>query len=110
MARPYNVSGLLALVRHLQSEWEAHSPRPEGEDRRLERSCGIVTIHSSKGLEWPVVIPINMSAEFPTPPQFIHRRSDDTLHSEQSPSERGGAALGMVGRHRGSKRSEAAFP
>jgi ATP-dependent exoDNAse (exonuclease V) beta subunit len=40
----------------------------------------IVTIHSSKGLEWPVVIPINTSTQFPPPPQFIHRRSNDTLH------------------------------
>ncbi|MCU1233676.1 MAG: helicase [Candidatus Solibacter sp.] len=80
MARPYNVSGLRAFVRSLQSDWEARSPRPEGRIDASNEAVEIVTIHSSKGLEWPVVIPINTSTEFPTPPQFIHRRSDDTLH------------------------------
>src|SRR6266478_3225733 len=28
----------------------------------------------------PVVIPINTSTQFPPPPQFVHRRSDNTLH------------------------------
>ncbi len=28
----------------------------------------------------PVVIPINTSTQFPPPPQFVHRRSDGTLH------------------------------
>ncbi|MBN8990644.1 MAG: UvrD-helicase domain-containing protein [Rhizobiales bacterium] len=80
MARPYNVSGLRAFVRNLQSDWESRSQRPEGRIDASDEAVEIVTIHSSKGLEWPVVIPINTSTEFPPPPQFIHRRSDDTLH------------------------------
>ena len=80
MARPYNVSGLRAFVRNLQSDWEKRSLRSEGRIDASAEAVEIVTIHSSKGLEWPVVIPINTSTQFPTPPQFIHRRSDDTLH------------------------------
>lgn len=80
MARPYNVSGLRAFVRNLQSDWEIRSLRSEGRIDASSEAVEIVTIHSSKGLEWPVVIPINTSTEFPTPPQFIHRRSDDSLH------------------------------
>ena len=45
-----------------------------------EHSIKIVTIHSSKGLEWPVVIPINTASGARPPEQFVHRRSDDTLH------------------------------
>jgi ATP-dependent exoDNAse (exonuclease V) beta subunit len=80
MARPYNVSGLRAFVRSVQSDWQVRAPRAEGRIDASNEAVEIVTIHSSKGLEWPVVIPINTSTEFPTPPQFIHRRSDDTLH------------------------------
>jgi ATP-dependent exoDNAse (exonuclease V) beta subunit len=80
IARPYNVSGLRAFVRNLQSDWQVQAPRAEGRIDASNDAVEIVTIHSSKGLEWPVVIPINTSTEFPTPPQFIHRRSDDTLH------------------------------
>ena len=80
MARPYNVSGLRAFVRNLQSDWEARTQRSEGRIDASDEAVEIVTIHSSKGLEWPVVIPINTSTQFPPPPQFVHRRSDDTLH------------------------------
>ena len=80
MARPYNVSGLQAFIRDLQSDWETREQRPEGRIDASNEAVELVTIHSSKGLEWPVVILINTSTEFPPPPRFIHRRSDDTLH------------------------------
>jgi ATP-dependent exoDNAse (exonuclease V) beta subunit len=80
MARPYNVSGIRAFVRNLQSDWELRIQRSEGRIDASDEAVEIVTIHSSKGLEWPVVIPINTSTQFPPPPQFVHRRSDDTLH------------------------------
>lgn len=80
MARPYNVSGLRAFVRNLQSDWETRTQRSEGRIDASDEAVEIVTIHSSKGLEWPVVIPINTSTQFPPPPQFLHRRSDNTLH------------------------------
>jgi ATP-dependent exoDNAse (exonuclease V) beta subunit len=80
MARPYNVAGIRAFVRNLQSDWETRTQRSEGRIDASDEAVEIVTIHSSKGLEWPVVIPINTSTQFPPAPQFIHRRSDNTLH------------------------------
>jgi ATP-dependent exoDNAse (exonuclease V) beta subunit len=80
MARPYDVSGLRAFVRDLQSDWELRTQRSEGRIDASTDAVEIVTIHSSKGLEWPVVIPINTSTAFRPPPQFVYRHSDDTLH------------------------------
>ncbi|MCI0631863.1 MAG: UvrD-helicase domain-containing protein, partial [Phycisphaerales bacterium] len=80
MARPYDVSGLRAFVRDLQSDWELRIPRSEGRIDASTDAVEIVTIHSSKGLEWPVVIPINTSTTFRPSPQFVHRQSDNTLH------------------------------
>lgn len=80
MARPYDVSGLRAFVRDLQADWELRTPRAEGRIDASTDAIEIVTIHSSKGLEWPVVIPINTSTTFRPPPQFVHRQSDNTLH------------------------------
>ncbi|MCP4305244.1 MAG: hypothetical protein GY788_10290 [bacterium] len=40
----------------------------------------LVTMHSAKGLEWPVVIPVNSSTRFRPADQFVYRRTDDTLH------------------------------
>jgi ATP-dependent exoDNAse (exonuclease V) beta subunit len=80
MARPYDVAGLSAFVHDLQSDWEAHEQRAEGRIDASADAVEIVTIHSSKGLEWPVVIPINTSTTFRPAPQFLHRQSDNTLH------------------------------
>jgi ATP-dependent exoDNAse (exonuclease V) beta subunit len=79
-ARPYDLSGLRAFVLDLQSDWELRTPRSEGRIDASSDAVEIVTIHSSKGLEWPVVIPINTSTAFRSPPQFVHRQSDNTLH------------------------------
>ena len=39
-----------------------------------------MTIHSAKGLEWPVVIPINTGTQARPSERFVHRQSDNTLH------------------------------
>ena len=44
------------------------------------RSIEIVTVHSAKGLEWPVVIPINRVSQPRRPEKFVYRRTDETLH------------------------------
>jgi exodeoxyribonuclease-5 len=37
-------------------------------------------MHSAKGLEWPIVIPINSPTELDETMDFLHRRSDNTVH------------------------------
>ena len=37
-------------------------------------------MHSAKGLEWPVVIPVNTGTQRRSPEPFVHRPADDTLH------------------------------
>jgi ATP-dependent exoDNAse (exonuclease V) beta subunit len=79
-ARSYGVAGLRAFVRELQSDWERKTRAPEGRIDAAEHAIEIVTIHSAKGLEWPVVIPINSTTELYKPDQFVHRQSDNSLH------------------------------
>jgi CRISPR-associated exonuclease Cas4 len=79
-ARSYGVAGLRAFVRELQSDWERGTRAPEGRVDAAEHAIEIVTIHSAKGLEWPVVIPINSTTELYKPDQFVHRQSDNSLH------------------------------
>jgi CRISPR-associated exonuclease Cas4 len=79
-ARRYGVAGLRALVRDLQADWEQKVRVPEGRIDAAEEAIEIVTIHSAKGLEWPVVIPINSTTELYRGDQFVHRQSDNTLH------------------------------
>jgi CRISPR-associated exonuclease Cas4 len=81
-ARRYAVSGLRAFVRDLQADWDNKSKArvPEGRIDAAEDAVEIVTIHSAKGLEWPVVIPINSTTELYRGDQFVHRQSDNSLH------------------------------
>jgi ATP-dependent exoDNAse (exonuclease V) beta subunit len=80
MARPYGIGGLRDFVQHFDEDWRQKTARCEGRIDASEEAVEIVTIHSSKGLEWPVVIPINTGTQFRSPPQFVHRQSDNTLH------------------------------
>ena len=79
-ARAYGVRGFHQFARDLDDEWSRRLSQDEGVVDADEHSIKIVTIHSSKGLEWPVVIPINTASGTRPPEQFVHRRSDDTLH------------------------------
>lgn len=79
-ARGYGVRGLHTFVHELQQDWDASAPALEGRSDISHDAIELVTMHSAKGLEWPVVIPINTTSEFRSPDQFVHRRADDTLH------------------------------
>lgn len=80
MARRYSVFGLSSLVEKLQQQWERRATVQEGRIDSVEEAVQIVTMHNSKGLEWPIVIPISTATNFRPPSQFVHRPSDNTLH------------------------------
>jgi ATP-dependent exoDNAse (exonuclease V) beta subunit len=79
-ARPYGVRGLKRLARDLWSAWSAREGSPEGRIDDEDGAIQLVTMHSAKGLEWPVVIPVNTATQRRSPEPFVHRPSDDTLH------------------------------
>jgi CRISPR-associated exonuclease Cas4 len=79
-ARAYGVRGLRQFAQQLNAEWSRHASHAEGVVDAEDQSISIVTIHSSKGLEWPVVIPINTASGPHRPDQFVHRRADNTVH------------------------------
>jgi CRISPR-associated exonuclease Cas4 len=79
-AGAYGVRGLWQFAQQFKAEWSRHASHAEGVVDVEDQSISIVTIHSSKGLEWPVVIPINTASGPHRPDQFVHRRADDTVH------------------------------
>lgn len=79
-ARAYSVRGFASFARDLNADWSVCAPYNEGVVDAEGQSISIVTMHTSKGLEWPVVIPINTASRERPPESFVHRRVDETLH------------------------------
>jgi CRISPR-associated exonuclease Cas4 len=79
-ARSYRVRGFVQFARDIDDEWSSSSGSPEGMVEADGQSIEIVTVHSSKGLEWPVVIPINRASLPRRAETFVYRRKDETLH------------------------------
>ena len=61
MSRAYDVRGLRAFARDMRSNWEEAVRQVEGRPDAEQESVSLITVHASKGLEWPIVIPVNMT-------------------------------------------------
>lgn len=79
-ARPYGVKGLKRFVRDISYDWHIGAAANEGRGDAEGDAIELITIHSAKGLEWPVVIPINTATLLRSREPFVHRSDDDTLH------------------------------
>jgi ATP-dependent exoDNAse (exonuclease V) beta subunit len=64
----------------MTEDWSGSESHEEGRVDTEGDAIEIVTIHSSKGLEWPVVIPINTVTQPRSRAPFVHRPPDDSLH------------------------------
>jgi exodeoxyribonuclease-5 len=64
----------------MRRNWDDAEAQVEGRPAAEVESVSIITMHSAKGLEWPIVIPINSPTELYDDARFLHRRSDDTVH------------------------------
>lgn len=79
-SRAYDVKGLSAFVRDIGRDWKTSAPYTEGRADADGDAIEIITIHSAKGLEWPVVIPINTGTQLRRREKLVHRTSDNSLH------------------------------
>jgi ATP-dependent exoDNAse (exonuclease V) beta subunit len=79
-ARSYHVRGLKQLAIDLGSEWEIELPTDEAPSDHQGNSIDIVTVHKAKGLEWPIVIPINFVTMPENDENFFLRSMDNSVH------------------------------
>jgi exodeoxyribonuclease-5 len=80
MARAYDARGLTAFTLAMRRNWSDTEAQVEGRPDAEADSVPIMTMHLAKGLEWPIVIPINSPTELYDDTSFLHQRSDDTVH------------------------------
>jgi ATP-dependent exoDNAse (exonuclease V) beta subunit len=80
MARAYAGRGILDFSLALRESWEEGDAQAEGRPDAQSEAVSIITIHSAKGLEWPIVIPINSTTTLRSDFSYVYRRRDDSVH------------------------------
>lgn len=80
MASDYAVRGLAAFAVDVSAGWEAKASVKEGARDHSEDAVTLFTMHASKGLEWPVVIPVNAGTELMTAEGEFIERGNGKLH------------------------------
>lgn len=78
LARPYAVKGLKRFAADVGRHWRHAAAFAEGPIDAEGDAIEIVTVHSAKGLQWPVVIPINMVTRVRSMERFVV--ADNTIH------------------------------
>jgi exodeoxyribonuclease-5 len=77
MSRAYDIRGLRAFASEMRANWEEAVRQVEGRPDAEEQSVALITIHASKGLEWPIVVPINMTGAPKAESGLMHDRRAD---------------------------------
>ena len=80
MARAYAGRGIGDFARGLWQRWNDGDAQAEGRPDAAEDAVSIVSMHSAKGLEWPVVIPINSTTKPWSDTNHMYRHRDDSVH------------------------------
>ena len=74
-SRPYAVRGLRAFAEAMSAAWTDESRAVEGRPDAQEESVALYTMHAAKGLEWPIVMPVNTMTQVKTPESSVTDRA-----------------------------------
>jgi exodeoxyribonuclease-5 len=82
MARPYDLRGLKAFSDAMRSQWEEATRSGDARPDADRQSVNLITIHSGKGLEWAVVILVNLSGWIVSRTVIASDRLNGRFHME----------------------------
>lgn len=80
LSRSYDVRGLVAFSDAMRLAWEDETRAVEGRPDAQEASVALYSMHAAKGLEWPIVIPINGYTMVMPPSRDVVDRRTETLY------------------------------
>jgi len=76
----YAVRGLRAFAEAMTAVWTDEARAVEGRPDAQEEAVALFTMHAAKGLEWPIVIPVNTMTGVMAPDSAVIDRQTDTFH------------------------------
>lgn len=77
LASAFAVRGLRAFAETMTAAWTDEARAVEGRPDAQEEAVALYTMHAAKGLEWPIVVPVNtMTGIMPAENAVIDRDSD----------------------------------
>ncbi len=80
-SRAYDVRGLAAFAQDVWSQWDEERSETEGRPDAEREAVTLITMHSAKGLEWKVVLPVNaLSSPRAAEPPFVDRVTGRIAH------------------------------
>jgi ATP-dependent exoDNAse (exonuclease V) beta subunit len=76
----YAVRGLRAFAESMTAAWTDELRAVEGRPDAQEEAVALYTMHAAKGLEWPIVVPVNTMTRIMAPESAVIDRDSDIFY------------------------------